>query len=81
MNEASEVTARRAEVVAIAVWRWLQEQRRVKYMPWVLDPDGDEFDSIMHAKKEMKDYLLIDLGGVIDDACRRAKSIKVKGAK
>lgn len=51
--------------VAHAVWNWLQHQKTIKYVPWVLDPKSDKYDPIKAAMQETKNELLADLERVI----------------
>jgi hypothetical protein len=54
--------------VAFCVWDWLQHQKTIKYVPWVLDPKSDKYDPIKAAMQETKNELLADLERVIREA-------------
>ena len=54
-----------AESIAYAVWHWLQHQKTIQYVPWVLNPKSDKYDPIKAARQEAKNEVLADLERVI----------------
>lgn len=48
----------KGNIVTTAVWRWLQMQKAIKFVPWVLNPDSDRFDKCKAARQDEKDKLL-----------------------
>lgn len=69
----NDTTAKRGNMIAVAVWRWLQQQKCVKYVPWVLDPHSDTFDPVKSARQEVRDGLLTELEELMDAECIPAR--------
>lgn len=59
---------RRGNKVAKAVWVWLQEQKSIQYVPWVVNPESDKYDPVKAKEQEQRDKILGDLERVIMDA-------------
>lgn len=59
---------RRGNKVAKAVWAWLQEQKAIQYVPWVVNPESDNYDPAKAKEQEQRDKILGDLERVIMDA-------------
>lgn len=55
----------RGAFVAKAVWQWLQHQRSIQFVPWVLDPNNSQFDASKAKEQAIRDALLDDLEHVI----------------
>ena len=58
----------KGNIVAKAVWTWLQERKHFQYVPWVLDPTHEKFDPLKQARQTERDELLADLDRCIRDA-------------
>jgi hypothetical protein len=54
--------------VAERVWAWLQTEKRIRFVPWVLDPQGPDYDPQKAAVQTEKDRLLAELEEVIATA-------------
>jgi len=57
--------AERGDKVAKAVWVWLLNQKRVEYVPWVVDPASDKFDHDKSIEQQVRRDLLAELEKVI----------------
>jgi len=64
---------RRGNRVAMAAWTWLQDQKRVEFLPWVCDPDDRRFDAQRAAKQEERNDLLAALESCMMDASIKAQ--------
>ena len=62
-NEAS--IAERGNAVAIAVWEWLQREKAVQFVPWVLDKSGTAYDPTKAARQAERTSLLNNLERLI----------------
>jgi len=51
----------KGNMIATAVWNWLQEQKSLVYVPWVTDPKSDKFDPIKAAKQQEREAILKEL--------------------
>ena len=58
----------RGNIVAKAVWKWLQHQKCIEFVPWVLNPDSEQYDPVSAARQEERQSLLADLEKTILDA-------------
>ena len=58
-------TDRRGARMAKAVRAWLQEQKAIQFVPWVLDPERPEYDPDKRALQKLRDGLLAGLAQVI----------------
>lgn len=63
----------KGNIVAKAVWGWLQQEKCIKYVPWVLDVDGPHRDALKAAKQEMHDDLIAALERVIEEAVEKMR--------
>ena len=59
----------RGDLVATVVWNWLQEQKRIQFVPWVTDPESSRYDSQKAAEQKVRDGLLKKLEELILDTC------------
>ena len=51
----------RGNYVAKSVWVWLQRQRSIEYVPWVIDPRSTTFDPVKAEVQKMRTELLDEL--------------------
>lgn len=58
----------RGNDVAKAVWKWLQEQKSIEFVPWVTDPESAMYDHDKAREQEIRKSILSDLERVIMDA-------------
>jgi hypothetical protein len=56
---------KKGNIITRAVWHWLQEQKRIEFVPWVLDPSNSSFDALSAARQEQRVRLLSELENVI----------------
>lgn len=54
--------------VAKMVWKWLQEQKCIEYVPWVRNTNSRDYDPIKTARQQERDELLASLEEVIRQA-------------
>lgn len=62
----------RGNYVAKAVWKWLQEQKSIEFVPWVTDPKSAKYDHDKAREQEIRKSILSDLERVIMDAAASA---------
>ena len=48
----------RGNRVAKAVWSWLQRQRAIQYVPWVIDPHSEAYDHVKAAEQATRTEML-----------------------
>ncbi len=66
-TEKQALEDQRGNLIAKAVWKWIQEQRTLQYVPWVLQKESVGYDPIKVAKQEEHNELLADLEHCIQD--------------
>ena len=61
----------RGNCVAKVVWEWLQAQKTIHYVPWVLDPGSKSYDPVRVAREEERTAILNSLSRCIKDEITR----------
>lgn len=51
--------------VAKAVWHWLQQEKAIEYVPWVLMPGNAEYDQVKAAVQKERNQLFANLESVM----------------
>ena len=63
------------DLVASKVWEWLQQQKKMSYVPWVLDPKSCEYDKEKVIEQRTKDTILVILEDLILSISQEAKDL------
>lgn len=61
----------KGNIVAKAVWDWLQNQKRVEYVPWITDPDDRCYDPFKAIKQDGRQELLGQLQSFIAETSQK----------
>lgn len=60
IEESNEENAR-GNIIAHRVWKWLQDKKRISFVPWVLDRGSRDFDPLKKQAQDTQDELLTEL--------------------
>ncbi len=59
--------AGRGNIVAHRVWRWLQEKKRISFVPWVLNPTSESYDPVKVAVQKSTNEILEELEALMKE--------------
>lgn len=63
----------RGELIAIAVWKWVQEAKCVELVPWVSRKDSPDYDPVKSAEHRGWRRAIADLEELILSESRQLK--------
>lgn len=66
--------ARRGNEIAKSIWQWVQDKKRLDLVPWVKDPDSDDYDPEKVARHEGYQQAISDLRNLIEEKSEELKS-------
>ena len=72
MNEEQE-NAKRANMILHSVWGFLQGQKSLKLVPWVIDPKSPSYEVLKEARWEGRQQVLKEIEDLIIEESNRLK--------